>query len=169
MKKILLLAAISILVLTACGTGKARQKAEKGLDLDVSEGTEILDYDTHGGFHGDGISCVALRFDDGKTAEQIKESGKWRPFPLDETVKALVYGVTYKDGTEAYSVGPYLQDEDGKALIPEIKNGYYLMIDRQEGKSGAAEAGLLERASMNFSLGIYDTDSDTLYYCEYDS
>lgn len=28
--------------------------------------------------------------------------------------------------------GPYLTDNTGKPIIPEIENGYYLLIDKQE-------------------------------------
>lgn len=50
----------------------------------------------------------------------------------------------------------------GKALIPEINNGYYRLIDRQvdDGRN------ILDRESMNFTLMVYDTDNKILYYCE---
>lgn len=43
-----------------------------------------------------------------------------------------------KDKTGKY--GPYLTDNDGKPLVPEIQNGYYLLIDRQVEKDKATGA-----------------------------
>ena len=59
------------------------------------------------------------------------------------------------------SIGPYLGDIE----LPEIQNGYYRLIDRQEEKG----TDILERASFNFTLGIYDMDTKTLYFCEVDT
>ena len=52
-----------------------------------------------------------------------------------------------------------------KSLIPEIKNGYSMLIDKQD----KSLTSMLERASLNFVLGVYDTDTNTLYYYELDT
>ena len=61
-----------------------------------------------------------------------------------------------------------MTDEEQEPLLPEVENGYYRLIDRQM-ENGFVTAAMLERASLNFTLGIYDTDTDTLYYCEMDT
>ena len=55
-----------------------------------------------------------------------------------------------------------------RALIsPGIANGFYRLIDRH---SDAGDGqNLLERASLNVTLAVYDADSDTLYFCEMDT
>ena len=50
--------------------------------------------------------------------------------------------------------------------IPEIRAGFYRLIDRH---AQAGETDLLGRASLNFTLALYDTDTDTLYYFEMDT
>ena len=120
--------------------------------------------DTHSG-NGDGTSFVVLHFDGDEMIKQIKADAAWQPFPLDETVRTLVYGVS--DATS--SIGPFLTDEDGKALVPEIANGYYRLIDRQVEEDQATGADTLNRASFNFTVGLYDTDTNTLYCCELDT
>ena len=46
-------------------------------------------------------------------------------------------------------------------------NGFYRLIDRH---SDAGDGqNLLERASLNVTLAVYDADSDTLYFCEMDT
>ena len=75
--------------------------------------------------------------------------------PSDETVQALLYG----------DYSGFVCDENGNSLIPEIKNGYSLLIDKQN----ETLTNMLERASFNFILGIYDADTDILYFYELDT
>ena len=75
--------------------------------------------DTHGGFHGAGISCVALQFPDSQVADAIAANAAWTPLPLDETAQALAYGVTREDGGEVFSAGPYLTDDSGDPTHPQ--------------------------------------------------
>ena len=151
MKRILtLLLFLTLLmsVLTACGT--KNDEVAKVLGLDVSNGKEISNYDTHGGFHGDGTTCIAYRFDDDTILEEIVSSSEWTEFPLDDTVQTLVSMMN--------NIGEH-------PIIPEIQNGYYLLIDRQNDVQG----DILDRYSFNFTLGLYDTDTNTLYFCELDT
>ena len=60
---------------------------------------------------------------------------------LDDTVQKLVYGSS--DGTT--QIGPMLNDNEGNPIVPEIQNGYYLLIDRQND----AETDILDRYSFN--------------------
>ena len=73
----------------------------------------------------------------------------------------------YTAGGEVFSAGPYLTDDSGDPLLPGIANGFYRLIDRH---SDAGDGqNLLERASLNVTLAVYDADSDTLYFCEMDT
>ena len=58
-----------------------------------------------------------------KILKAISKNKDWQSFPMDDVMQVLVYG---KEGS-----GPYLTGEKGNALIPEINNGYYRLIDRQ--------------------------------------
>ena len=163
MKKVLtaLLVALLIFCLTACGTRSENIAWELGIGPEISEGEEVSYFDDHGGFHGDGTTCIAYSFDGDTALEVIKNSSDWSEFPLDDTVRIIVYGITDENGSR----GPYLCDGEGNTLVPEIQNGYYRLIDRQEDK----EKDILDRYSLNFTLGLYDTDTDTLYLCEMDT
>lgn len=139
-----------------------QRRSPRALHIDVSAGEEISSSDTHGGFHGDGISCVALQFPNSQVADAIAANAAWTPLPLDETAQALAYGVTREDGGEVFSAGPYLTDDSGDPLLPGIANGFYRLIDRH---SDAGDGqNLLERASLNVTLAVYDADSDTLIF-----
>ena len=95
------------------------------------------------------------KFSDGNALAQIENNNVWTPLPSDETVQALLYG----------DYSGFVCDENGNSLIPEIKNGYSMLIDKQD----KSLTNMLERASLNFVLGVYDTDTNTLYYYELDT
>lgn len=153
-----------LIVLTACAKKDIQKNVSKELKIDVSGGTEISNYDTHSG-NGDGTSCVVLEFSDDKILKEIQESSEWKSFPLSETVQALVYGVS----DEKSNVGPFLNDNEGNPLVPEIQKGYYLLIDRQVENDKTSGADILHRGSFNFTLGLFDVDTNTLYFCKLDT
>ena len=176
MKKLILIGIMAALalLLSACGGGSARSVQDEiagALELDLSGCEVVSSWDDHGGFHGDGTAFAELKCSGGGVLDQIKEDSNWKAFPLDKTAQSLVYGVTEQTGTEetgimVYQTGPYLTGEEGDPLVPEIREGYYRLIDRH---AQAGETDLLSRASLNFTLALYDTDTDTLYFCEMDT
>ena len=155
---------VFVFSLAACGSQEPQEIVSEALGVDASTGSTMSSMDTHSG-NGDGTSFVVLHFDGDEMIKQIKADAAWQPFPLDETVQTRVYGVS--DATS--SIGPFLTDEDGKALVSEIANGYYRLIDRQVEEDQATGADILNRASFNFTVGLYDTDTNTLYCCELDT
>lgn len=146
---------------SACGSKSVQETVSAELGIDASGGKEISATDTHGGFHGDGVSSVALSFSDLSVLDEIKGNAEWKAFPLDDTVQALVYGVN----DETSSIGPFINDGTGNPLVREIQNGYYIPIDRQKDQG----TDILERSSFNVTVGLYDTDTNTLYYCTLDT
>lgn len=161
MKKIFVTALamfMMLFALTSCGS----DAVSRDLGIDVSGGKEISNYDTHG-WLGDGTLCVAIQFDDDTVLEEIKKSGDWRS-PLDDTARELLYGVTWERDGETFGRGPYLTDEDGEPLVPEIENGWYRLIDRRTGQAKEFD-GLV----FNLTLGVYDVDTNTLYFCKLDT
>lgn len=155
---------LSTCFLTSCGPRRAQDIISEELGLPVPAGREISHYDTHSG-NRDGVTCIVLRFDDNTVLENIMNDSGWSEFPLDDTVQTLVYGVS----DEASRTGPFLSDQEGNPLVPDIQNGYYLLMDRQSQKELAAGADILHRSSFNFTLGLYDTDTNTLYFCQLDT
>ena len=151
---------VLLVALTACKSESARDAVSEALGIDASSGSELSAYDTHSG-NGDGASCVALRFSDDTVLEEIKDGTEWESFPLDETVQTLVYGTE----TGTTKAGPFLSDGDGNPLVPEIQNGYYRLIDRHSDTG----TNILERHSFNFTVALYDTNTNTLYFCELDT
>ncbi len=164
-RTVLMMSALLVMAvfLAACGPRDPKAIVSKELGLDVSGAAELSHFDTHGGFHGDGTAFIVLEFSDDTVLKQIQDSTQWKPFPLDDTVKTLIYGTQDTAG----GVGPYVCDGEGNALVPEIQDGYYRLIDRHAEAGG--EDDILHRGSFNFTLGAYDAVTNTLYFCELDT
>lgn len=122
----------------------------------------VEELDTHGGFLGDGLYYLILDCSANKEkALEIVEH--WNKLPLSENLNLIMYGGE-KDGV-AY--GYELAEE---AHIPKIENGYYIFIDRStESVDSADDSEILKRNSFNFSIAIYDCDTDKMYYFEFDT
>lgn len=153
-------------LMPACGKKDKQNVISEALNIDVEKGKIISEYDTHDGAHGDGTSCIVLKFNNDSILKEIKSNKKWKSFPMNETVKCLAYGEETENGT----VGPYLTDEkSGDRLLPNIQRGYYLLIDRQNQNNQSKKENILDKASFNYDLGIYDMDTNTLYFCQLDT
>ena len=164
----LIAAALLLAGLTACKAKTPQDLASDALNLDLSSGSEVSSYDTHSG-NGDGTSCIVLSFQDDAVLEQIQASNAWHPLPVDQATQVLVYGLSEETGDASWQIGPFLTDDSGNPLVPEVQNGYYVLLDRQAKDGNAPESDILDRGSFNFTFGLYDTDTDTLYCCELDT
>lgn len=160
----LLTVLLLLIPLAACSASGTQAVVSKALGIDAESGSLASCYDTHSG-NGDGTTCAVLRFHGNGVLREIQASPEWKAFPLDPTVRTLVYGV--EDASS--KTGPFLTDENGEPCVPEIRNGYYRLIDRQAAAGKATGPDILNRGSFNFTLGLYDTDTDTLYFCELDT
>ena len=112
------------------------------------------------------MTFIALHFDESGLADQLVGLAGWHPLPLSENAEALAYGYDTEDGRK----GPYLCDDEGQPVFPEIQNGYYYFRDRYTGSEDVYDDGdVFERNSYNFIMAIYDTDMDMMYYAKFDT
>ena len=135
-------------------------KEESGVEL--SSCKIIEEDDSHGGFLGDGITRRIYDCRDAKI--KISNLKKWKELPLSENLSIEIYGGITIDGKEYPG-----QDE-----LPQIENGYYYFIDNhseveEEGINRHSDENLLKRASQNYTLGMYDLDTNKFYYYEQDT
>lgn len=140
-----------------------------GIGVTDGEYTEI--YESHGGFHGDGVTYSKVQFSDDSALKDIKKSEHWKELPLSDNVAALLYGVTMEEDGAVESIGPYITNDDGNALAPKVENGYYFFMDRQtdEDEDIYDDSSVLGRSSYNFTVAVYDTDTDTMHYFKLDT
>ena len=158
--KIIIVTIIACLFLTSCNTAGNGQTEYFGFKTSVF--TVVDEKDTHGGFHGDGSYYLILDcLEKTEHAEElIKE---WKPLPLTENLQLIMYGGE-KDGVNyAYNLAE-------EAHWPIITNGVYKFVDRHsEAINKSDDTNLFNRYSYNFSVAVYDLDTNTLYYFEFDT
>lgn len=168
MKKHFCLAlAVLMVLLTGCGANRSpRDQIAGALGLDLSGGT-LLEYtDSHGGFHGDGVTYAVLQCSGSSVLEQIEGRDGWDPLPLGDDLTALIYGIE----TANTSTGPFLADGEGAPLFPAVAEGYSFLLDRHSKSTDPYDASaVLNRHSFNFTFALYDTEHNTLYYGELDT
>ena len=134
--------------------------------LEASTGTVLYASDTHGGFHGDGTAFLSVQFSDGDAVQRIAAHPDWAPLPLPDNLMALAYGLE----TGAESNGPYLVDEGGSPLFPQVERGWYYFEDRHgEAVSPQDDGAIFERNSFNLTLAVYDAETNILYFCTFDT
>lgn len=130
--------------------------------FEITEFAIVEEKDTHGGFHVDGAYHLILDCSENPSQahEIIKE---WRELPLSDNLDLVMYGGE-KDGVS------YRHNFAEEAHWPTISNGVYKFVDRHsESVDKSDDTNLLNRNSFNFTIAVYDLDTDTLYYFEMDT
>jgi len=163
--KYIILIFIISLILPVFFSQSINKRMSKSLGIDIPGNIEIDYEDTHGGFHGDGETIANIKF--GKSiAENIRkemaDNTDWNSLPLSESLEIMMYGGV-KEGTDyTYNFAELLS-------MPRIVNGYWFYEDRQpESTLSRGNQDLIPLLSYNFTIAIYDLDTDTLYYLEND-
>lgn len=123
------------------------------------EFTVVEEVDTHGGFHGDGTYCLILDCSENKE-KALKKVSDWKELPMSDNIHSLMYGGLRFNG----------QGLAEEAKWPKVENGYYFFEDRHsESKDSSDDSQLFYRHSYNFSIAVYDTDTNMFYYFEFDT
>ena len=161
---------VSCFGLDSCGAEPPNAEwVEKAFHLQLDGATVDSSWDTHGGFHGDGNTYIALSLVEGieeqissKNAEyQDKEKdGPW--YSINE------YPTVYTSLLE--SVRDFREGGVGTPISIEIENGYFAAINNFDGKD---EFIFLSEDTplggfWNWEFVLYDADALKLYYYESD-
>lgn len=112
--------------------------------------------DSHGGVQREGESLSKFYFDEKnavKFKEKINKNQHWKKLPMTKIVE---------ESTGAW---------DKEMKIPEVKNGYWFYLDRHsEATDKYNENDMYNgRYSFNYSVAVYDTDENILYFYELDT
>ena len=148
-----ILSVLLLLLLTGCGGADRPDYAAHQLALALPPCRSFTSADDHGGFHGDGLLHMELTFspEDGESVEAAVSShpnGLWNPFPMDQKMEDFLWG-----------------GGAGMAGWPVPEEGWWYLSDQQPDREGS----LFDRPSQNYIFACYDSDSDTLYYLEFDT
>lgn len=151
--KLFLVVILMLRMVSACQEDTVQAKISKELGIDIREEIVISHDDSHGGWHGDGVQDTVLYLSDKTVIDQIKEN--WRPLPMTETLTRL---------NEMGWMGT------SHIIPPEVVNGYYCWKDRHsEAVDPADDSGVHSRHSYNFTLAVFDADTNTLYFVKVDT
>lgn len=147
-------------IFSACNIREVQQLAYFGFK--TSDFTIVEESDTHGGFHGDGYYYLILDCSENvEQAEKIVED--WNELPFTENLQLAMYGGVKDDIGYCYFLAEL-------AHLPAVSNGYYKFLDRySDAVDYSDDTDLLSRCSFNFSVAVYDLDTNTLYYFEMDT
>lgn len=167
MKRILVIGTLLLtIIISGCSIETNQDYIEKQINIEIPDVLNIEYMDDHGGFHGDGEKFAKIVFDNKNGLDilsQIEKSNRWNKLPLTENLNLIMYGGV-KDNIE------YSYNLAEKSEIPEIKNGYWYFIDRHsESLHPEKDNELFDRHSFNFTIAMYDTNNNTLYYFEFDT
>ena len=156
--KWVLLFIVIIIVFAFSFTQPISKRISKSLGIKTPGNIHIEYEDTHGGFHGDGFLVAKIKFEEKKSEKillQIKNNPNWKPLPLTKNTEIALY--QFSGLAE-------------KVNMPKTDKGYWLLIDRFGGEIiGNNDTELLSRSAANFTVGIYDSENNILYYYELDT
>jgi len=169
MKKqyILLLSFMTILLLAiGCSSQTINERISNVVGVEIRESIEIEHKDSHGGFHGDGETVAVIKFnetDGEKIQSDILKSKEWVNLPLSENLSLLMYGGEKNSIHYSYNLAEKLD-------MPVVSNGYYFFVNRHSNRvSSKDDIDIFNQNSFNFTIAVYDIDTQTMYYLEFDS
>lgn len=153
-----------IILFNMCGcysNDDAVSYVKNKINFDLSACTISHEEDTHGGFLGDGE--YILMADCANKTDINEQISSWNKLPLSNNLELIMYGGMVGDYVYGY-------DFAKKYNIPVIENGYYYFINRHSNAiSPSNDENLFNEYSFNFSLALYDSDTNMFYYFELDT
>ena len=127
------------------------------IEIQIPLLAKMEEKDTHGGFHGDGEAFVKVYFSNEqaiKFINKINENNHWSKLPMPERLRERV------------------SNADEVEKIPNVENGYWYFVDRHTkttDKYNYSEMFDSNRASSNFSVAVFDIETNILYFYALDT
>lgn len=162
MKKFLTVASIILFILIIYVMFEIKfgfhRKISSIIEIEVPITAKIERQDTHGGMVMDGETLARVYFTDEqakKVLNEIKNNKHWRELPIMERLQeGIIFNI------------------DKSMEFPIVENGYWFYLDRHtEANDIYDEYERYEekRSSTNFSVAVFDSDSNILYYYALDT
>ena len=147
-----------IIILTGCSNSEISDLSNK-LEIDNLNCQIEESIDTHGGFLGDGDYFAKLNC---KDYQDTEITINWKELPLSTELQNVM-DMKWCDEKDCLNVYE-------RYHIPNITKGYYYFLDRHSESTNKKSAeNINNRASYNFTLGIYDSENKILYFYELDT
>ena len=126
------------------------------IEIPIPIFVKMEEKDTHGGFHGDGEALVKVYFSDKQAEKFIRKIDKnihWDKLPMKDILQTCINN--------------NITDE---ISVPIIENGYWFFLDRHSKATDKYNYNdMFDRASSNYSIAIFDIDSNVLYIYSLDT
>lgn len=126
------------------------------IEISIPMFAKMEEKDTHGGFHGDGEAFVKVYFSDKqveKFIRKIEKNKNWSKLPMNEILQNCISN--------------NITDESSVQII---ENGYWFFIDRHSETTDKYNYNeIFNRASSNYSIAIFDIESNVLYIYSLDT
>lgn len=138
------------------------EKLNNKTNIDFTKCTLVNIKDTHGGFSKSGTTQKIYNC----YQEKIKDKSlkKMLSLPLSKNIKDDMSKLRYSYDGDLYSF---------EKIIKDITNGYYFFIDNYSNNNDVediyTDKYLPTRTKINYTLGIYDTDTKYFYFFEIDN
>lgn len=138
----------------------------KKTGISLPKDVEIEYTDSHGGMSDGNLFATVTTSNEQSKAQMkidISHSG-WRSMLPDDMYVTFFGGKVNEDG-RLYPTDGYLHDFGFD--IPNVTNGYFLYRNRYYEQTG--EQCSYNTYAQNFTLAVFDLDTNTLYFIEGDS
>lgn len=125
-------------------------RAFDGSKVKLKVSNQVVNIESKPSFHGDGVRLSIYEYFDSeadKLLENIEKNKSWQKTPMNAEVEKVFKEYVQFD----HFIQGYLELEESIPIIPDIKNGYYLLIDK-------------DNERRNFAFYIFDLDTLKMYY-----
>lgn len=120
------------------------------IEIHIPIFAKIEEKDTHGGFHGDGETYTKIYFSKEKAEKFINKINKndhWKNLQMPGKLQKRISNTI-----------------DKEMKIPYIEQGYWFFVDRHDKATDKYNYNeMFGRSSLNFSIAVFDINSNILY------
>ena len=145
---------------------KDLERTGKIIELNINEGKYLERIETHCGPQYDGDYYAKIEFpENSNILKLIENNPNWKKSVLPKSLRFLLYD------TEPEDTLNFINDK--RMVFPETKNCYYYFINRsdefEEPENRNPDSLLNWEYSYNFTVALFDLDSNIMYIYELDT
>lgn len=145
---------------------KDLERTGKIIELNINEGKYLERIETHCGHQYDGDYYAKIEFpENSNILKLIENNPNWKKSVLPKSLRFLLYD------TEPEDTLNFINDK--RMFFPETKNCYYYFINRsdefEEPENRNPDSLLNWEYSYNFTVALFDLDSNIMYIYELDT
>lgn len=145
---------------------KDLERTGKIIELDLTDGKYLQRIETHCGLLYKGDYYAKIKFSENSNIlKLIKENPNWKDSDLPKSLLFLFYDTEPEDNIN------FIHDK--RMVFPKTKNYYYYFINRldefENPENKNPDFMLHWKYSFNFTVALFDLDSNVLYIYELDT